>query len=93
MIEDTQLAPPDAIVLRDAVTEQVARALATLPDKEREVLHLRFGVGAEREHTLEEIGTRLSLTRERIRQIEKSALHKLLRSASAPNLKPLIEAD
>jgi RNA polymerase primary sigma factor len=91
MIEDTQLAPPDATVLRDAVTEHVARALATLPDKEREVLRLRFGVGTEREHTLEEIGARLSLTRERIRQIEKSALQKLLRSTSAPGLKPLIE--
>ena len=91
LIEDTQLAPPDATVLRDAVTEQVARALATLPDKEREVLRLRFGVGTEREHTLQEIGARLALTRERIRQIEKSALRKLLRSTSAPDLRPLIE--
>jgi RNA polymerase primary sigma factor len=91
VIEDTQLAPPDAAVLRDAVRAHVARALATLPAKEREVLRLRFGVGTEREHTLEEIGARLSLTRERIRQIEKSALQRLLRSGSAPALKPLVE--
>jgi RNA polymerase primary sigma factor len=91
LIEDTQLAPPDTTLLRDAVTAHVARALATLPAKEREVLRLRFGVGTEREHTLEEIGVRLSLTRERIRQIEKAALHRLLRSTSADVLKPLVE--
>jgi RNA polymerase primary sigma factor len=89
VIEDTQLARPDEAALRDAVATQVARALTTLGDKEREVLRLRFGVGTEREHTLEEVGARLSLTRERIRQIEKSALRKLLRSMSA-ELKPLI---
>jgi RNA polymerase primary sigma factor len=91
VIEDTQVAPPDEAALRDALAAQVVRALTTLADKEREVLRLRFGVGTGQEHTLEEIGARLSLTRERIRQIEKSALRKLLRSTSAPDLKPLIE--
>jgi RNA polymerase primary sigma factor len=71
---------------------QVDRALATLSDKEREILRLRFGIGTDREYTLEEIGERFSVTRERIRQIEATALRKLGRVASGRNLKALIEA-
>ena len=59
------------------VTNELARALAPLSDREREVLRLRFGLGTDREYTLEEIGQRLSVTRERVRQIESRALQKL----------------
>jgi RNA polymerase primary sigma factor len=76
-IEDTQLPPVDRDVLSGERLTHVERALAKLSPREREVLRLRFGLGTEREHTLDEIGTRFSLTRERIRQIELKALTKL----------------
>jgi RNA polymerase primary sigma factor len=50
-----------------------------LDEREREILRLRYGIGEDRAHTLEEIGRRLSLTRERVRQIESRALSKLRR--------------
>jgi RNA polymerase primary sigma factor len=53
---------------------------------------LRFGIGGEREHTLEEIGERFSLTRERIRQIETAALRKLQRIGGGDGLRALIGA-
>ena len=51
--------------------------MAPLTDREKEVLRLRYGLGTDREHTLEEIGKHLSVTRERVRQIESRALQKL----------------
>jgi RNA polymerase primary sigma factor len=71
---------------------QVERALGVLSDKEREVLRLRFGIGNEREHTLEEIGRRFALTRERIRQIETSAFRKLQRFGGGNGLRTLLGA-
>jgi RNA polymerase primary sigma factor len=59
------------------VADEVERAMAPLTDREREVLRLRYGLGTDREHTLEEIGRHLSVTRERVRQIESRALQKL----------------
>jgi RNA polymerase primary sigma factor len=76
-LEDMPIAPADAEVARRDTARRVQRALDTLSDKEREVLRLRFGLDNGREHTLEEIGTHFSLTRERIRQIETKALRKL----------------
>ena len=74
MIEDKKsLSPMKGIT--DADIEQEATALlGGLPDFEREVLRLRFGIGHDREHTLQEIGKKFDLTRERIRQIELKAL-------------------
>jgi len=59
------------------LSEQTIRLLDTLTAREREILRLRFGVGGVNEHTLEEVGNRFSLTRERIRQIEARALRRL----------------
>jgi RNA polymerase primary sigma factor len=70
----------------------VARALGALSEKEREVVRLRFGLGTEREHTLEEVGRRFGVTRERIRQIEVKALAKLRRQPGDTGLRKLIEA-
>jgi RNA polymerase primary sigma factor len=64
--------------------------LQTLVPREEQVLRLRFGVGCAREHTLEEIGEDLSVTRERVRQIELRALRKLRRPESARRLRSLL---
>ncbi len=76
-LEDKQATPPDDGILTQDLSTQVERALGTLSEKEREILRLRFGIGKEGEHTLEEVGQRFSVTRERIRQIEAKALRKL----------------
>jgi len=57
--------------------ETLHRALAQLPDREREIVRLRYGLGGEEPKSLEEIGRRLGLTRERVRQIEGQALERL----------------
>ena len=58
-------------------SEQLQRVLRTLSPKEEKVIKMRFGIGADRDHTLEEVGRYLSITRERVRQIEAKALRKL----------------
>jgi RNA polymerase sigma factor (sigma-70 family) len=64
----------------------VTRALAPLSDREKEVLRLRYGLGTDREYTLEEIGRRLSVTRERVRQIESRALQKVRAAKNGESL-------
>jgi RNA polymerase primary sigma factor len=91
-VEDTQTSAPDAAVLDEDRSTQVECALAGLTEKEQEVLRLRFGVGVDREHTLEEIGERYGLTRERIRQIEGKALRRLRRLPEGGELRVLLEA-
>ncbi|MBI4560974.1 MAG: sigma-70 family RNA polymerase sigma factor, partial [Candidatus Rokubacteria bacterium] len=76
-LEDKQADSPNDILLSQDLTAQVERALATLSPKEKEILRLRFGIGKEGGETLEEVGKRFSVTRERIRQIEAKALRKL----------------
>jgi RNA polymerase primary sigma factor len=76
-IEDTSAASPAEEMLSQDLTAQMERALDKLSARERDVLRLRFGIGDERSHTLEEVGERFALTRERIRQIEAQALRKL----------------
>ena len=63
--------------IRDSVRDETAGILKTLSPKEEKVIRLRFGIGCEREHTLEEIGQEFDVTRERIRQIEAKALRQL----------------
>jgi len=58
-------------------TEHIQRVLRTLTPKEEKVIRMRFGIGVDRDHTLEEVGRHLSITRERVRQIEAKALRKL----------------
>ncbi len=73
----TQTEPPDAAVAQHALGSHLATLMGALTAREQEVLKLRFGIGGAREHTLEEVGRCLALTRERIRQIERTALDKL----------------
>jgi len=77
LVPDTRSPSPEDDVLRAALADEVEHAMAPLTDREREVLRLRYGLGLTRELTLEEIGRRLSVTRERVRQIEAKALEKI----------------
>jgi RNA polymerase sigma factor (sigma-70 family) len=77
LLRDTSIRSPEEATLEGDLTNEVTRALAPLSDREKEVLRLRYGLGTDREYTLEEIGRRLSVTRERVRQIESRALQKV----------------
>jgi len=82
-------------LLEDMVTistlkDKVRVLLGTLSPRERRVLRLRFGLEGERPQTLEEVGGMLHVTRERVRQIEQEALHKLLRPAEAAQLQDFV---
>jgi RNA polymerase primary sigma factor len=77
LLEDPTVASPTAELLEQDLTAQIGRALNRLSPKEQAILRLRFGIGGEEAQTLEEVGRRFALTRERIRQIEAQALRKL----------------
>lgn len=83
--------PPDHTVALHALGDHMSELLARLDDRERQILRLRFGLDHAREHTLEEVGKLLHLTRERIRQIEQSALAKLRTMANAKELGTYLE--
>jgi RNA polymerase primary sigma factor len=70
-------------------SEQIQRVLKTLTPKEERVIRMRFGIGADKDHTLEEVGRHLSITRERVRQIEAKALRKLKHPSRLKALKKL----
>jgi RNA polymerase primary sigma factor len=82
--DESVIAPADAVVARN-LQDQTRKVLATLTPREEQVLRLRFGIGERTDHTLEEVGGRFAVTRERIRQIESKALRKL-RHASRSRL-------
>lgn len=88
MIPDQQAIPPDAHVHRSELTEQLDRILSILTPREQTVIRLRFGIGYDEACTLEQVGQSLSVTRERIRQIEAKALKKL----KTPGIKDLFAA-
>jgi RNA polymerase primary sigma factor len=77
LVRDVTSRSPEEDAIRGELAEEVERAMDPLNEREREVLRLRYGLGLDRDLTLEEIGRRLSVTRERIRQIEAKALAKL----------------
>jgi len=82
---------PDQTAALNALGDQMGELLARLDDRERQILRLRFGIDQAREHTLEEVGKLLHLTRERIRQIEQAALAKLRTLASAREMGSYLE--
>jgi RNA polymerase primary sigma factor len=77
LIPDVTARSPEEEAMRGELAKEIEHAMKPLNDREREVMRLRYGLGLDRELTLEEIGRRLSLTRERIRQIEMKALSKM----------------
>ena len=90
-IEDSNTESPSESVIRLNLKEQCSRVLATLTPREEKVLRMRFGVGDGSEHTLEEVGKKFAVTRERIRQIEAKALRKLRHPSRSRKLKSFIE--
>jgi RNA polymerase primary sigma factor len=90
-IEDkSAVAPAEAVVQRN-LHDQTRKVLATLTPREEQVLRLRFGIGERSDHTLEEVGGRFAVTRERIRQIEAKAIRKLRHTSRARLLKSFYE--
>ncbi|MGH9892194.1 MAG: sigma-70 family RNA polymerase sigma factor, partial [bacterium] len=83
LVEDKRLVQPAEGVMESNLREEIRKALAILPPRQEKVVRLRFGVGEDRDYTLEELGEKFSVTRERIRQIEATAIRKL-RSRSSP---------
>ena len=90
-LEDKGTPSPSDSLLSQDLAAQVERALASLSPKEAQILRLRFGIGEEGEHTLEEVGQRFEVTRERIRQIEAKALRKLRSPLRGRGLKSFVE--
>jgi len=76
-VEDKIIPNPMEATLKSNLFTQVKKALATLTPREETILRFRFGIGQARNYTLEELGEKFSITRERIRQIEQKALRKL----------------
>ncbi len=81
-LEDRLAPSPEDETLRTELASQIERALEALDEREREVVRLRFGLGTDHEHTLAEVGRRLGLSRERVRQIEARAVAKIRRRAA-----------
>jgi RNA polymerase primary sigma factor len=88
LLPDLQAVPPDAHVHRTELSQQLERILGTLTPREQTVIRLRFGIGYDQACTLEQVGQSLSVTRERIRQIEAKALKKL----KTPQVKEMFAA-
>ena len=76
-VEDEERVSPEDSAANQILKEQLASIISTLSDREQKIIKMRFGIGGERPHTLEEVGYEFSVTRERIRQIEAKALSKL----------------
>jgi RNA polymerase sigma factor (sigma-70 family) len=88
-IGDRRTPLPDAKVEREEISKHLLKILKTLSHREEKVIRMRFGIGADRDHTLEEVGKRLSITRERVRQIEVQAMQKLQHPSRLRILKEL----
>jgi RNA polymerase primary sigma factor len=91
LIEDKNAVVPLDSAVAAELREATEEALASLSPREADVLRLRFGVGSAGEHTLEEVGRKYRVTRERIRQIEAKALRKLGQRGNGRALATFIE--
>jgi RNA polymerase primary sigma factor len=90
-IEDKRIITPADAVVNINLQEQTRKVLATLTPREEQVLRMRFGIGEKSDHTLEEVGQKFTVTRERIRQIEAKALRKLRHPSRSKRLKSFME--
>ena len=90
-IEDKKVINPAEAIVNLNLAEQTRRVLSTLTAREEKVLRMRFGIGEESDHTLEEVGQDFNVTRERIRQIEAKALRKLRHPSRSNKLKTFMD--
>ncbi len=90
-IEDKSALQPLDTAIRSNLSESTTKILASLTPREERVLRMRFGIGMNTDHTLEEVGLQFSVTRERIRQIEAKALRKLKHPSRSKQLKSFLE--
>ena len=86
-IEDETVEEPVVAASKELLREQIRQVLGFLTDREREVLEMRFGLNDGKDHTLEEVGKKFGVTRERIRQIEAKALRKLRHPSRSKSLR------
>ncbi len=91
-IEDKKVINPSEAIVNLNLAEQTRRVLSTLTAREEKVLRMRFGIGEENDHTLEEVGQDFNVTRERIRQIEAKALRKLRHPSRSKKLKTFMDS-
>ena len=91
-IEDMNAVQPLEAAIHSNLRETTTRVLASLTAREERVLRMRFGIGMNTDHTLEEVGQQFSVTRERIRQIEAKALRKLKHPSRSRKLRSFLEA-
>ena len=90
-VEDRQTLSPADAAMALSLEEQTRKVLATLTPREEQILRLRFGIGEKSDYTLEEVGQRFAVTRERIRQIEAKALRKLRSPNRARTLETFVQ--
>ena len=90
-IEDKNALQPLDTAIQSNLSESTTKILASLTPREERVLRMRFGIGMNTDHTLEEVGLQFSVTRERIRQIEANALRKLKHPSRSKQLKSFLE--
>lgn len=87
ILEDNMQESPDEILMDEALKLEIERALETLSERESKVISLYFGINADRSYTLEEIGVRFGLTRERVRQIKEKAIRRLQHTSRSHRLR------
>lgn len=92
-LEDKAQTTPSDRVVTGSLAAQMRKTLATLSPREEKVLRMRFGIGEDVDHTLEQVGQSFNVTRERIRQIEAKALHKLRHPSRSKKLRAFIEPE
>jgi RNA polymerase sigma factor (sigma-70 family) len=90
-IEDKNAVIPVDAAIQANLKETVTRVLASLTPREERVLRMRFGIGMNTDHTLEEVGQQFSVTRERIRQIEAKALRKLKHPSRSRKMRSFLD--
>ena len=90
-IEDNNTILPIDAAIQSNLRETTTRVLASLTPREERVLRMRFGIGMNTDHTLEEVGQQFSVTRERIRQIEAKALRKLKHPSRSRKLRSFLD--
>ncbi|MCU0417612.1 MAG: RNA polymerase sigma factor RpoD/SigA [Cytophagaceae bacterium] len=90
VLENDGEASPDSTLMNDSLRREVQRALSTLTQREADVITLYFGLNGEHSMTLEEIGEKFNLTRERVRQIKEKAIRRLRHTSRSKALKPYL---